>query len=133
MGGALIVLLINNRIQERSMNSFNKRASERRDSLNILDYVILGKDGNPIKRGMGRTLNISEKGMLLETHIPIAQYDTLLLTVGLEEDMVEIRGKVTHVKSSADDNFQSGIEFMEIYGRDKIVLKKFIEARNRAM
>ena len=52
------------------MTSENKRKHERIQSLN-LSYICLDEDNNIVKQGMGRTLNISESGILLETHFPI--------------------------------------------------------------
>jgi hypothetical protein len=52
------------------MTSENKRKHERIQSLN-LSYICLDEDANIIKQGMGRTLNISESGILLETHFPM--------------------------------------------------------------
>ncbi len=110
------------------MKEINQRKFERKDSLNILDYVILGEAGNPINHGMGRTLNVSENGLLLETHDPLTKGQTLLITVGLEEDMVELKGQTTHVDPSSDKKFCSGIEFIEIDENGKRVLNNFLEA-----
>ncbi len=74
------------------MTSENKRKHERIESLN-LSYICLDEDENIVKQGMGRTLNISESGMLLETHFPIESKHTLRLTISLEEDLLDIKGK----------------------------------------
>ena len=49
----------------------NKRKHARYDSLNLLTYVCVDSDGKEWNQGMGRTLNISESGLQLETHEPI--------------------------------------------------------------
>ena len=36
------------------------RKSDRVASLNLLDYVVLGENGEPVNRGMARTLNVTE-------------------------------------------------------------------------
>ena len=46
------------------MNPVDKRRHTRYESLN-LSYVCLDENDNIIKQGMGRTLNISESGILL--------------------------------------------------------------------
>ena len=110
------------------MGDKNQRKFERKDSLNILDYVVIGEKGDPISNGMGRTLNVSESGLLLETHNPLTKGQTLLITVGLEEDTVELKGKVNHVEPASKKKFCSGIEFVKIDKNDKRVLNKFLKA-----
>ena len=110
------------------MSDSEQRKFERKDSLNILDYVILSDEGDPIDNGMGRTRNISEIGFLLETPNPLSIGQTILITVGLKEDMVELKGKVTHTKLYAEKMFCSGIEFMEIDENGKRFLNNFLEA-----
>ena len=66
----------------------NKRKHQRFASLN-LSYVCLDENNNVVTQGMGRTLNISESGILLETNFPIELKYLVLLTIGLEEDETE--------------------------------------------
>ena len=109
------------------MNTSHRRYV-RLDSLNLLDYVLLDEKGNIETRAMGRTLNISEKGMLLETHIPFEPGRILLITIGLEEDLVDIKGQVKHAEPRDDKYFSAGIEFIEIDGEGSRVLHSYLEA-----
>ena len=70
------------------MASENKRKYQRIRSLN-LSYICLDENNNIVKQGMGRTLNISESGILLETHFPIESEYSVLLTIALKEDLLE--------------------------------------------
>jgi Tfp pilus assembly protein PilZ len=110
------------------VNKDSRRAHERKDSLNLLDYVALGEDGNPIGRGVGRTLNVSEEGLFIETHIPLSQQQTILLTVALEEDIVEIKGQVVHTDKSNENRFTSGIKFIELDEEGRLIVRKYVEA-----
>lgn len=114
------------------MSDNDKRKFERTDSLNILEYVILGEDGEPTGAGMGRTLNVSENGLLLETNNLLNPDQLLVITIGLKEHMVELKGKVTHVDTCSDKTFCSGIEFQEIDENGKRVLDTFLEAHKKA-
>lgn len=105
-----------------------RRRHERRTSLNLVDYVVLDEEGHFITRGMGRTRNVSEGGLLLETHGPLTQDQTVLVTVGLEEDLVELKGKVIYTTPSEENLYWSGIEFLEIDDRGRQVLKPYIIA-----
>jgi hypothetical protein len=107
------------------MTSENQRKHERIQSLN-LSYLCLDEDNNIVKQGMGRTLNISESGILLETHFPIESEYSIQLTISLEEDLLDIRGKVIHVRSIDGVKYQVGIQFVELDPDAADVLKKFI-------
>lgn len=103
----------------------NKRKHERIESLN-LSYICLDEDKNIVKQGMGRTLNISESGMLLETHFPIELKHVLQLTISLEEDLLDIQGKPVHIRSDEDGKYQVGIKFMDLGQKSIELLKNFI-------
>ena len=105
----------------------DERESKREESINIVDYVLLGEDGEPESSGMGRTLNVGDRGLLLETSIPLKEQRTLLVTLGLENDMIELKGKITYIGTSEENKFRSGIEFMEIDEEGKRVLHKFLK------
>ena len=107
------------------MTSENQRKHERIDSLN-LSYLCLDEDNNIVKQGMGRTLNISESGILLETHFPIESKHSIRLSIGLEDDLLEIKGKAIHVRSLAGGKYKIGIEFVDLDPDAAAILKKFI-------
>ena len=94
------------------MTSDNKRKHQRIPSLN-LSYICLDENNNIVKQGMGRTLNISESGILLETHFPIEPEYLVLMTIALKEDLLEIKGKPIHSRSNETGEFEIGIEFLE--------------------
>ena len=109
------------------MTSKNKRKHERIKSLN-LSYICLDEDENIIKQGMGRTLNISESGILLETHFPIEPNHLIQLTISLEEDLLDLRGKPVHVRSSDEGKYEIGIQFIDLDKDASKLLKKFISS-----
>ena len=107
------------------MTSENKRKHERIQSLN-LSYICLDENNNIVKQGMGRTLNISESGILLETHFPIESNHTIQLTVSLEENLLDIIGKPVHVKSIDGGKYQIGIQFADLDENATRLLHDFI-------
>ena len=110
------------------MDDRERREASRKDSLNFLDYVVLDQDGRVVDQGMGRTRNVSEKGLLLQTHVPLEDYHTVLITLGLEDDVVELRGTVVHEEFCPDEGICSGIEFTQIDSREREVLQKYLRA-----
>jgi hypothetical protein len=76
---------------------------------------------------MGRTLDVSENGLKLETTQQMSKGDTLLITVELEDDLVELRGEVVHC-DTIDQLYITGVEFRDISDTGKIIFKKYAEA-----
>ena len=110
------------------MTTEEKRRHYRVDSQNLLNYACYDENGHVVKQGMGRTLNVSETGILLETHIPIDSQYVVGLTIGFEENLINIKGKVVYTKAGKDGKFESGIQFMESDPDTNALLKKFITA-----
>ncbi len=112
------------------MNNQEKRKHSRIDSMHLLNYVYTDENQEGATQGMGRTLNVSESGILLETHAAIEVGHLVSLTIGLEEDVVDIQGRVVYTKENHSGMFESGIEFFEI-GSDALdILHKYIMAFN---
>ena len=110
------------------MTNQEKRKHSRIDSLNLLNYAYADESGDGSIQGMGRTLNVSESGILLEMHTPINTNDVISLTIGLEEDMVGIKGRVVYTKENAKKMYESGIEFFDVDEKAKETLKRYIAA-----
>jgi hypothetical protein len=107
-----------------------KRKHFRIDSLHLLNYLHYGDSEDDVTQGMGRTLNVSESGILLETHTPIGPEENVSLTIGIEEEMVDIKGKVIYSNKNAAGMFEAGIEFFVMNDSAKEILKAYIEAFN---
>ena len=107
------------------MTSENNRKHERIQSLN-LSYICLDEDDNIVKQGMGRTLNISESGILLETHFPVKPEHKIQLTISLEEDLLDLKGKPVHIRSRDGGKYEIGIQFVELDQNDYKILEKFV-------
>ena len=104
----------------------NNRKHERVDALNLLSYVSLDSDGKEWNQGMGRTLNISETGLQLETHEPIQTQYILQVSIGIEDELVEIKGKVVYTNRGDSGKFETGMEFIEVKQDALAVLNKYI-------
>jgi hypothetical protein len=109
------------------MSGLERRRYGRKNSLNLLDNIVLGETGEMVAHEMGRTINISENGLMLETHVPFKPKHLLIITLALGENLVEIKGLVRHVETCSDI-FRSGIEFVDIDDDSKAVLKKYLDS-----
>ena len=112
------------------MTNDEKRKHSRIDSLHLLNYVFSDESGGGSTQGMGRTLNVSESGILLETHTPIDINSVISLTIGFEEDVVDIKGRVVYIKKNEKMMSESGIEFFDVDSEAQRILRKYITAFN---
>ena len=104
------------------------RKHKRIDSTNLLNYVCLDEEGAAFAQGMGRTLNVSESGILLETHAPLDPQTTVSLTIGMEEQIIDIKGIAVYSNENNAGSYETGIEFVDIDDVELAVLQKFIQA-----
>ena len=95
-------------------------------STNLLNYVCLDAEGEAFAQGMGRTLNVGEGGILLETHEPLKPKEIVALTIGLEEEIMEMKGTITFCNEREGHYFESGIQFIETDDEKLQFLKQFI-------
>lgn len=107
------------------MTTKENRKYERVASLNLLHFTGYRNDVI-IKQGMGRTLDVSESGILLETHFLMELQDQLSLTIGLEDDLVEMEGRVVYCNEEEGGKFKMGIEFFEVDNNALQILKQYI-------
>jgi hypothetical protein len=110
------------------MTTQDRRKHERINALNLISYSCIDKTVQTVAQGMGRTLNVSQNGILLETHVPIDPKYTVALAIGLEDDLINIKGRIAFSIASGEDRFESGIEFIETDKAVLDVLKKYIKA-----
>ncbi|MBW2283868.1 MAG: PilZ domain-containing protein, partial [Deltaproteobacteria bacterium] len=95
------------------MNGKEKREFPRIDSKNLVSYVCLDDKGQTLSQGMGRTLNVNETGILLETINPIDKTCVMSLAIGLKDDVINIEGDIVHQRPGEGGWYRSGIKFHE--------------------
>ncbi len=103
----------------------DKREMERIESCNLSHFS--SNDDTTSQQGMGRTLNLSQGGILLETSYPIELKKKISLAIGIEDDLIEITGEVIHTIKEANDKFKSGIKFIKIEPASSQILNIFIK------
>lgn len=113
------------------MERSNKRKHDRKDALYLADYIVLNEEGHHMSRGMGRTQNMSVGGLLLETHRSLEEGQDILITLGLKEEMIELRGRIVHVNPPTKNKRHcSGMKFIVLGEKDKRILRKHVGAPN---
>jgi CRP-like cAMP-binding protein len=94
------------------MLNLEQRKHQRIDAVNLFNYVCLDQNNRQVGQGMGRTLNLSESGVLIETPRAIDPQHVLSIHIGLENARVNFKGQVIHSRPSGRIQFRSGIRFL---------------------
>ena len=104
-----------------------RRRFIRPESLNLLDYLVVDDEGQQGEYAMGRTLNVSKGGILMETHIPLQVGRQVMITLGLEDNLVDIMGRIVYTTNNAS-MYQNGIEFFHVAENDRLIIERYMEA-----
>jgi c-di-GMP-binding flagellar brake protein YcgR len=89
----------------------DRRQYRRVKILNLLAYECMDEDDNQLERGMGRVLDISQRGLLLETRNFLESKNILLSASGVQEDLIDIKGKVVNSRNSGYETCHTGVKF----------------------
>lgn len=108
------------------MTSADNRRHIRIDSLN-LSHITVTEEGVVVYQGMGRTLSVSESGILLETKFQIPAGDALIVSIGIEDDLLELKGHAVFSKKTEPGMQETGIEFLEVDEAALPKLRAFIK------
>jgi len=114
------------------MTSKEQRKSVRINSLN-LSYIGIDENNVTVKQAMGRTLNVSENGILLETHFPIDSKQIVSLCLALEDDLIDMKGEVVYSRAGEEDKYETGIKFIDVNESSQLILKKYIQVFKKQM
>jgi hypothetical protein len=105
----------------------NKRKHLRVKSINLI-YVGVYEKNALIKQGIGRTLDVSESGIRLETHFPIEERHGVHLSIGLKDELVDIKGRTVHSVEGGRGKYEIGIRFNRMKKSSLEVVKKYVDA-----
>ncbi len=103
--------------KERTLEGIERRKHPRVETDNHVSYTSMDDNGNPLKKGIGRAVNISQGGILIETHHSFEWQNILLLGIDIENNINRIKGRVVYCNSTNSGVFRTGIEFLEVNER----------------
>jgi hypothetical protein len=101
----------------------------RYEALHLLDYLVIDSEGTPGPYSMGRTLDVSIDGIQLETREEIDRNSLLKITIGLQEDLIDIEGRTVH-SSQSNGLHVAGVSFLKVSKEGRRILTKYIDAFN---
>ena len=108
------------------MGQLERRKHVREDSVHLIYFEAPEDDYIGAPDGMGRTVNVSEGGLLLETAQPFDAGQEIYVTVGIEEQTILVKARVAHSVEQDSGVYQTGVEFLRIEPTAEQVLEQFI-------
>lgn len=103
-----------------------ERDSLRVSKLLFTELTSLDLEGNDAMQSLGRTLNISTGGILLEMAKDTPLQLRVNLRLGIKDDIVEIEGNVVHLSKTETGEIELGIEFINPTDNQKKIIKRAI-------
>ena len=93
------------------MDELERRKHARIEIRNLISYDSFSRKGQIVSRNIGRALNISRSGILLETAHSIDEEFVSIFTVDLENKLIELKGRLIYCKKTQSGMYHAGIEF----------------------
>jgi len=104
-------------------NVREKRSSRRIRSLNLTSYTPRKADRQEYIVSIGRTLDVSEGGVKVETHRKLANGTELEMDIAIEDKIITAKGEVVHTEELKNGLFGTGIRFTSISEEDRRSLR----------
>jgi hypothetical protein len=86
-----------------------RRIYPRVKTCNLISYMAIRKNGEITDLGMGRALNLSQNGIFLETPRLLFSEYVSLMSVDLDNNLIEIKGQVMYSEANGSGMVGNGI------------------------
>lgn len=98
-------------MNQTSLPEEDRRVGAREYALHLISFVLLieGRQDSPV--GMGRTLDVGNKGIKVELYQAVNVGQRCRVVIGVREDEFTIEGEVAHVTASGKELHIVGMEF----------------------
>ena len=111
-------------MSERELEDvMEKRASRRIRTLNLTSYTPKRDDEQEYIVSIGRTLDVSDGGVKVETHRKLEDGTELEMDIAIEEKIITAKGEVVHTEELENGLFGTGIRFTWISEEDRDSLR----------
>ena len=104
-------------------NVRERRTSRRIRALNLTSYTPKKGDSQEYIVSIGRTLDVSEGGVKVETHRKLAKGTELEMDIAIEDEIITAKGEVVHTEELKNGLFGTGIRFTSISEEDRKSLR----------
>jgi hypothetical protein len=107
---------------------FKKSRTRRLETLNLVSFIHRDADDRVDLQSVGRTLDLSEGGILLETPQPVPAGNNVVdITLGIREHVIHTLGEIVHQRVLENGNFGIGIAFSNLSSEDSLAIKNFLD------
>jgi Tfp pilus assembly protein PilZ len=108
------------------MTTEDRRKFPRIESINLA-YLYMDERNHITNHGKGKTINVSEEGLLIETDIEINPGHNIIALIEIPGNSVELKGKIIYCTPNGDKKFTAGIKLTETSEDGKSIWKKFVD------
>jgi hypothetical protein len=90
----------------------DRRKFPRVKTNNLISHVTIDESGRWISQGMSRALDVSRAGIMLETAYPLESGRLSIMTIGVNNNLIEIQGELIYCCKSDTKMYHSGVKFI---------------------
>jgi len=87
------------------------RAHPRVETCNLISFQCIDAAGKTVRQGMGKALDVSKNGLMLESSLPVESEYVSLMSTDPDNRLIEIVGKVTYSRRARTGGYKTGIQF----------------------
>jgi len=117
-------------VNSSGTSTTERRRCKRIGTSSLISYAYMDEEGNEIAGGMGMSLNLGLEGLLLESYLPIESPFILIIFIGSEGQLVDIKGEIVHSRLGPSRHFLVGIQFANSHERPKRMVTMKVQCSN---
>lgn len=102
------------------------RTYPRVNRLKLTAVELFGELGELEEGAIGRTMNISEGGMLLEMVKPLPLLAKVSLSVGVGDIVAQMEGEVVHLRKNEEGRIETGIQFSGVTEETREIIRNLL-------
>jgi hypothetical protein len=104
-------LLMSAKNKAHPKDGADHRAHPRVETCNLISFQCIDARGRAVRQGMGKALDVSKNGLMLESGHPVESEYVSLMSTDPDNRLIEIVGKVAYSRRSRTGSYQTGIQF----------------------
>jgi len=94
--------------------------------LNLVQISRFDEEGFRADLATGRTLDSSSGGIRLELYHHLPLRTVVALTLALDDELIEVRGRVVYLEEIDDERCAMGIQFTDMSDEDRATLDRHV-------
>ncbi len=95
-------------------------------NLNLVQIDQHDEEGLQADLATGRTLDISSGGIRLELHHSVPLRTIVEMSLALDNDLVDVRGKVVYLEEIDEERCAMGIQFINVGAEVQQLLERYV-------